>query len=64
MKTDFETNTYKRKKIYIKSYTGLYPPGAYIAWPQHDKVNKQGCDEMPYRRTKAGGLIALPVNKK
>ena len=49
----------KTQTFYCRYYPGLYPSGAYVAWP-NSKVDSGTKDDMPYRRTKAGGYIALP----
>lgn len=61
MKTSLELINNKSKESYLKTYAGLYPPGAYIAWPPN-KAKPKSEDEQPYRRTKAGGFIALPIS--
>ena len=63
MKTNIEANRNKLKKLYIKYYPGLYPPGAFIAWPEN-KNKHQTDNEVAFRRTKDGVFIALPVGKQ
>jgi hypothetical protein len=58
MKTDLTIDK-KNRKIYIKYYSGFYPLGAFVAWPDN-KLNTNKSGEMPYRRTKAGGYVSLP----
>jgi hypothetical protein len=62
MKTNKEQIINKDRKFLIKCFAGLYPPGGYVAWPKSDSTN--ATDEMPFRRTKAGGYIAIPVARK
>ena len=63
MKPYNELNRFKKKKLILKFYPGLYPPGAYIAWPKTE-TNTQEKDGVPFRRARAGGFIALPVGKQ
>jgi hypothetical protein len=62
MKTNKEQIINKDRKFLIKYIAGSYPLGGYVAWPESDSTNIT--DDMPYRRAKAGGYIALPVSKK
>jgi hypothetical protein len=62
MKTNNKQIINKDRKFLIKYIAGLYPPGGYVALPKWDSTNIN--DDKPYRRTKAGGYIALPVSKK